>query len=521
MRRCPPGTHNAASISPRRELGLELASHFTELGFTPQGLAEHLGEDVMACIARGEPAPIIEATSSGTPLDQIIRAAILHMPADLSLALGEELTRRGTEAGVIQSVQSPATGTASHVFTCDIRPHTLGDVPRWVYSDPDPSMHVNEISDQHVMGLGAASRLLMQVVPTTPVARVLDLGTGAGTLLLSQVGHARKLWGTDISQRALDFAELTLAGTGASLKQGSWFEPVKGLTFDRIIANPPFVIAPEDGAKTYRQSTFALDGATEFVLRTLPDYLAHGGTAHVLGAWALTAEESWQHHVAGFVPDTGVCCWAIQRDLVDPAAYTAMYLRDEGIDPRSQRGIEMTRSWLEYFRTNEVTRIGLGMIHMQRLDDDTPSEVFTEEILTPLGEGAGDEVAEFFTRAQWLRTNTPDSMLAATYLVRPSVALEKVSLPDTEQTVGWKDHVMRLTRMDGFAYTHEIDADMVSLLSGLSPQGLPLGEVVELFALANGVDSEELTRLFLPLLTALIQHGIVLPADLVSPASFY
>ena len=198
-----------------------------------------------------------------------------------------------------------------------------------------------------------------------------------------------------------------------------------------------------------------------------------------------------------------------------------MYLRDEGIDPRSQRGIEMTRSWLEYFRTNEVTRIGLGMIHMQRLDDDTPSEVFTEEILTPLGEGAGDEVAEFFTRAQWLRTNTPDSMLAATYLVRPSVALEKVSLPDTEQTVGWKDHVMRLTRMDGFAYTHEIDADMVSLLSGLSPQGLPLGEVVELFALANGVDSEELTRLFLPLLTALIQHGIVLPADLVSPASFY
>lgn len=504
--------------TPREQLGRDLTERFADCGFTPDGLAENYGAEILGCIARGEPAPVELATEAGRPIDHLVRAAILHLPADLDSALGTKLTDRCAEAGLVSVTVTPSAANARQgEFICDIRPHTIGGVTRWVFSDPDPSMHIRELADDHVMGLGAASRLMLDVVPTTPVARVLDLGTGAGTLLLSQVGHARELWGTDISRRAVDFATLTLAGTGVRLAEGSWFEPVQSMTFDRIIANPPFVIAPPGAAKTYRQSTFALDGATRFVVNNVRDYLNEGATAHILGAWALGDGEAWEQHVASFVPAKGVCCWAIQRDEVSPAAYTAMFLRDEGIDPRSDKGKETTRAWLSFFAEEGLKRIGLGMIHLSALGVDQPSEVFTEEILTPIGPDAGAEVAEFFTRAQWLREQTPDSLLSATYLVRPTVAKEDVALPDTEQGSGWTRTALRLTRTDGFAYTHEIDDDLYSLLSGLHPQGLSLGEVCGLFALAHGLDEDELTRKAVPLVTALIQHGMILPADLVSP----
>lgn len=504
--------------TPREQLGRDLTQRFADCGFTPDGLAETYGAEILGCIARGEPAPVEVATEAGRPIDQLVRAAILHLPADLDSALGTALADRCAETGLVTFSEEPsATDARQGEFICDIRPHAIGGVPRWVFSDPDPSMRIRELSDDHVMGLGAASRLMLDVVPTTPVARVLDLGTGAGPLLLSQVGHARELWGTDISRRALDFATLTLAGTGVTLTEGSWFEPVQSMTFDRIIANPPFVIAPPGAAKTYRQSSFDLDGATRFVVGTVRDYLHEGATTHILGAWALGEGEGWEQHVASFVPDTGVCCWAIQRDEVSPAAYTALLLRDEGIDPRSDKGKGTTRAWLSFFAEEGVERIGLGMIHLSALAPEQPSEVFTEEILTPLGPDAGAEVAEFFTRAQWLREQTPDSLLSATYLVRPTVAKEDVALPDTEQGSGWNQTALRLTRTDGFAYTHDIDEDLCSLISGLHPQGLSLGEVCRLFAMARGLDEDELTRTAVPLVTALIQHGMILPADLVSP----
>lgn len=508
------------TTSPREALGLDLARVFTACGFTPEGLTQHLGTDVMGCITRGEPAPVEVATAGGRAIDHIVRAAILHLPTDLGAALGSDVLNRCIQAGLVVQTTGSSDGSHLHMFTCDIRPHTIDGATHWVYSDPDPSMHIRTLADDHVMGLGAASRLMLDVIPTTPVARVLDLGTGAGTLLLSQVGHARELWGTDISQRALDLAELTLAGAGAHLVKGSWFEPIENERFDHIIANPPFVIAPPGAAKTYRQSTFELDGATRFVVKSVRDYLTEGGTAHILGAWALHDGEPWEHHVGSFVPDNGVCCWAIQRDEVSPAAYTAMFLRDEGIDPRSDEGRSTTHTWLSYFAENGITRIGLGMIHLSALSAAQPSEVLAEEILTPLAPKTGPEVAEFFTRAQWLREQSPESMLEHTYLVRPTVAKEDVSLPDTEAGSGWRKAALRLTRTDGFSYTHEIDDDFATLIAGLHPQGLALGEVCGLFAMAHGLDEKKLQQQVIPLVVALVQHGMVLPADLVSPQFF-
>jgi release factor glutamine methyltransferase len=81
-------------------------------------------------------------------------------------------------------------------------------------------------------------------------ARVLDLGTGPGTLLLAaldQWPRARGL-GIDASEEALDFARRNADRLGlaarAELRVGDWAEGVEG-RFDLVLCNPPYV---EEGA---------------------------------------------------------------------------------------------------------------------------------------------------------------------------------------------------------------------------------------------------------------------------------
>lgn len=83
-----------------------------------------------------------------------------------------------------------------------------------------------------------------------PFARVLDLGTGSGAILLSLLAErpgARGL-GTDLSDPALavarrNAAALDLSGR-AAFARADWFDGVAG-RFDLIVSNPPYIAAAE------------------------------------------------------------------------------------------------------------------------------------------------------------------------------------------------------------------------------------------------------------------------------------
>jgi len=76
--------------------------------------------------------------------------------------------------------------------------------------------------------------------------RFLDLCTGSGCLALSLAKELPdiEVYGIDISDSAIKYAhenaELNLIKNVTFLK-GSLFEPVKGLTFDLIVSNPPYI----------------------------------------------------------------------------------------------------------------------------------------------------------------------------------------------------------------------------------------------------------------------------------------
>ena len=162
-----------------------------------------------------------------------------------------------------------------------------------------------------------------------------------------------------------------------------------------------------------------------------------------------------------------------------------------------------------------MTAIGFGFIALQKVAADTPTDVLVEELTHDTDADLGSEVAEYFARAEWLSQVAAADMLASRFVVRPSVAKEEVSVADTDAGVGFAPAALRLVRMDGPRWSHEVDGPLAAIVGGLHPQGLTLGETVELYAVAHGVDGAELCEAVISPMVDLVRHGLVLPAQLI------
>lgn len=524
--------------SPLGVVAPRLQEVFRDLGFDSAGVEEYLGNATMAALRRGEPEAVAVALRPrlSEPLAVAITVFLLHeeLPRPVvEQVLGADLVADLITAGVLgrrQVIGSPqqdadnaeVAGADLRFLTAilDVQPHVIAGESRLVFSDVAAGLvpHYAPGRD-HVVGVGAASLSLLRMTCRTPVDSALDLGAGSGVQALAQLGCASQVTLTDVHPRALDMAEATLAAAGAlpqaELLEGSWFEPVAGRTFDRIVANPPFVVGPPDIAHVYRDSGLDLDGATQLVVATAPEHLTEGGVAQLLGAWAHVRGEDWRSRIAGWLPDQGVRAWVLQRDVVDPALYVGTWLRDESIDPRSPEGRSKTQRWLTHFADSQVTAIGFGFIALQKIAADAPTDVLVEELTHDTDADLGSEVAEYFARAEWLSQVAAADMLASRFVVRPSVAKKEVSVADADAGVGFAPAALRLVRMDGPRWSHEVDGPLTAIVGGLHPQGLTLGETVELYAMAHGVDEAELCEAVISPMVDLVRHGLVLPAQLI------
>ena len=129
-------------------------------------------------------------------------------------------------------------------------------------------------------------------LPAGRPCEVLDLATGSGAVALAIASERPpvRVVATDLEPAAVDTARLNAARLGLAarveVRAGHWYEPVTGLRFDLIVANPPYIAVGdpriEPGVRRYEPvgALFAGDDgldALREVVAGAPAHLVAGG----------------------------------------------------------------------------------------------------------------------------------------------------------------------------------------------------------------------------------------------------
>jgi hypothetical protein len=133
--------------------------------------------------------------------------------------------------------------------------------------------------------------------------------------------------------------------------------------------------------------------------------------------------------------------------------------------------------------------------------------VVCEDLRQAYDDPLGPEAAGWLDRVEWLR-ESGDSLLDVRFVVPDTVLLESIEEPGDE---GWATTIRRLHRTDGPGWQHEVDELATRLLAGCRG-ALPLADLIELLAAAQGLSSEELAAAALPVVRELVRHGMLVPA---------
>ena len=208
--------------------------------------------------------------------------------------------------------REPLQYIIGHVDFCGLRikvgPGVL--IPR-----PETELLVEEV-------LNTVNRTVPHL-STDSSLRILDLCTGSGclALALAKALPRSQVFGTDTSERALAFAEdnSRLNGiTNVSFHKGDLYEPVRGIDFDVIVSNPPYVkrtdlsgLQPEIASWEPIEALDGGDDGLAFYRKMLPqakEYLRLGGFLVVeLG------EGQWRN-VIGIVKESGIGPASVTQD---------------------------------------------------------------------------------------------------------------------------------------------------------------------------------------------------------------
>ncbi|MFF2822159.1 methyltransferase [Arthrobacter koreensis] len=542
-----PGTPQSSNLP----LLADLAADLTDAGYTVDGVAAFLGKEASAALSRdqlvpamlacraaadgGTPEPVAAAVAlwlvgSSVPAQQV-RDAFPRTGAEglLELGLAEKDAPDMLRARVdLRPYEFDAATSESGPEDSREAPEQAGGTHLWVASDLGAHQRPGVLPHGHVLGIGQASLSLAQLSITTPVDRALDLGTGCGIQVFHLLGHARHVTATDISERALGFTRFNLVLNAPALgldpehpeqrvdlRLGSMLEPVAGERFDQVVSNPPFVITPrvsgedEEGRFTYRDGGLPGDQIVSGLFRNLESVLAPGGIAQMLGNWEIQGDadekDAWSERLRSWLPE-GMDAWVIQREVLSPAEYAEMWLRDAAENRDRNEYAASYAAYLADFAARGTTGIGFGSVWMRRRKNPqaAPLRRF-EDITHPLESPLAPHLAAAVGRFDWVQAH-PD--LGAEHLVvADDVTEERHARPGAEHP-----GVILLRQGAGLRRTNLMSTELTGFVSACDGD-LPAGAIIAALGSLLGRDDPEFAAGLEDEVRNLVLDGFLLPAE--------
>ncbi|WP_449407080.1 DUF7059 domain-containing protein [Microbacterium maritypicum] len=498
---------------PDPTLSTALAADLDAADLRSEPLRRLWGEEADDALARGMREPILRATRDDDGvLATLGRLLVLGMPQPTT-AVARAVPRTGVD-GLVSLGLARLDGD-DVVPTALLRPQSFVDADGmgewWIASDLDEVALDGALPADHVLGVGGASRTLAEIIMPIEVDRALDLGTGCGIQALLVSRHAAAVVATDISARALAFAELNALLNGVAnieFRLGSMFEPVAGEAFDLIVSNPPFVITPRvDGVPEYeyRDGGLVGDALVEQFVRAAPSFLTPGGVAQLLGNWesrggqAALALRAGLDRLGSWVPDD-LDLWVVQREELTPLAYAELWIRDGGITPRDAAFTPLLSAWLDDFDERGVTGIGFGYILVRRPTAEASLRRL-EHVSQPVS-NVGGALRTGLAAHDRLAAGLPSTLVTAS-----DVTEARHLLPGNDDP-----SIIELRQGGGFARTVSVDSALAAFVGACDGE-LTVMQIAAALADLFEVPFADLWKDLEPRIRALVVDGFLLPAE--------
>jgi SAM-dependent methyltransferase len=372
---------------------------------------------------RAEAVSVDEAARAFSPLklDPIIHSGLLHQDGDLVQSLLQAQSYQGL------------------IFFSDFRYH--------------------EHAEDSVLPVGPSGIYLSEMTIRKPVQSALDLGCGCGLQSLLTAKHCTRVTATDINPRALAMTRLNADLNGVSnieLLEGSYLEPVKGHSFDLILANLPYVISPEIKL-IYRDSQG--DAYLHQLIREIPAYLSEGGYAQLLSNWVHGKDEPWWAPVETTLEELSVDAWLIHNGSWDLEAYADQWLSEDSRLKKDKRQYAKTKAaWLQWLLDQGIERIALGDIILRRRISEQ-NWVCSASLTKNLESPAGEQLTRLFETQDFL-VSLPDN----------EALLNMVLIPlDMEVQPGEEEESLQAETTKGFNFQADLSpftAEVIRRLDG-------------------------------------------------------
>lgn len=505
-RRVTAVPHRAQPL-PDAPLAQALAADLDAADFRSQPLRRLWGEEADDAVGRGLREPILRALGGRDDvLPTLGRLWVLGMPQPHD-AVERALPQLGVD-GAVSLGLARVDGGDVHPEAL-IRPQSFVDADGvgewWIASDLDEIALGASLPADHVLGVGGASRTLAELVIPVPIGRALDLGTGCGIQALLVSRHAGRVVATDISARALAYAELNALLNGVhniEFRLGSLFEPVAGESFDLIVSNPPFVITPRASGVPeyeYRDGGLVGDALVEEFLRSAPAHLAAGGIAQLLGNWESRGGARGLDRVRSWIGDD-LDAWVIQREELTPLGYAELWIRDGGTLPRDAEFTRLLTAWLDDFAERDVTAVGFGYILLRRPPANHDVLRRFETVSQPvsnLGLALGAGLAAHDVLAEGI---------PARLTVAPDVTEARHLMPGEDDP-----SVIELRQGGGFGRTIGVDSALAGFVGACDGE-LSVAQIAAALADLFDVPLADLWADVEPRIRQLVLDGVLLPA---------
>jgi hypothetical protein len=484
----------------RRDAVRHAREAFDAAGYTLDALTSRLGPHAFAHLARGELAPLIRATAGGDRLDTLLRLFVLGTPVPHPAArdaLGPLPVERWAAGGMVLVEDEEVRACVA------IRP--LGGPEDWLVAHDLVGPSGPGVAGHHVLGVSASTMALAGTTIRRPISAAFDLGTGCGVQALYASSHSDRVVASDLSPRATAFATLTMElndRADVEVREGDRFEPVEGESFELIVANPPFVISPSR-RYLFRDSQLPVDEVSRSIVRAAPAHLVPGGHAQLLASWAHVEGEDWRDRLAAWFADTGCDALVLEREMLDPAAHAASWLRQT--EPPEGWQAEYDE-WLAYDERHHIEAIGFGLITMRKRTTGTPwfrAEDAAQDIAMP----CGDHLGATFELADFLEAYPGEALLGVALRAAPDVVLDERASPAPG---GWAVGDRRLRQTAGLRHEGQVDGAIAAIVAACDG-GRPVAVVLYEAARAADVDPAGLARGALPVLRRLVELGFLLP----------